>query len=169
MVKMVEDGVVGYWKTNNETIIFHERVCFPNDKELRENVLKESHQSKFSIHPGATKMYHDLKRYYHWSGMKRDVAGWVEKCPTCQLVNAKHQVPSGLLQNLPMPDWKWDMITMDFMCVLPKTMGCKGSVRVIVDLLTKSAHFLLFQMPDGVDKCVELLICSNYPKSNSLK
>ena len=47
LVKLVEDGVVGYWKTNNETIIFHGRVCFPNDMELREKVLKEAHQSKF--------------------------------------------------------------------------------------------------------------------------
>ena len=100
-------------------------------------------------------MYHDLKRYYHWSGMKRDVAEWVARCPTCQLVKAKHQVPSGLLHSLPMPEWKWDMITIDLVCGFPNTKGCRDSVWVIVDRLTKSAHFLLFQMSDGVDKCVE--------------
>ncbi|KAF8116408.1 hypothetical protein N665_0018s0018 [Sinapis alba] len=66
LVNMVEDGVMWYWKINNETIIFHGRVCVPNDKELRENILKEAHQYKFSIHPGATKMYHDLMWFYHY-------------------------------------------------------------------------------------------------------
>lgn len=128
LVKMVEDGVVGYWKTNNEKSISHGRVCVPNDKELREMVLKEAHQSKFSIHQGVTKMYNDLKRYYHWSGMKKDVAEWVARCPTCQLVKAEHQVLSGLLQSLPMPEWKWDMIMMDFVCGLSTTKDCKDSI-----------------------------------------
>jgi len=79
----------------NGTILVHERVCVPKD---------EAHVSMFSIHPEATKMYRDLKRYYQWVGMKRDVANWVAKCDVCQLVKAEHQVPSGLLQSLPIPE-----------------------------------------------------------------
>lgn len=84
----------------------HERVCVPKDEELRREILSEAHASMFSIHPGATKMYRDLKRYYQWVGMKRDVANWVAKCDVCQLVKAEHQVPGGLLQSLLIPKWK---------------------------------------------------------------
>ncbi|XP_013589577.1 PREDICTED: uncharacterized protein LOC106298017 [Brassica oleracea var. oleracea] len=100
LVKMLGDEVVGVIGRP-----IARRICVPNNKESRKykkNVLKEAHQSKYSIHVGATKMYHDLKRYYQLSGMKRDVAGWLAKCPTCQLVKAEYQVPSGLLQSLSM-------------------------------------------------------------------
>ena len=93
-------------------------------------------------------MYRDLKRYYHWVGLKRDVAKWVAGCPTCQLVKAENQVPSGLLQSLPIPEWKWDMITMDFVTGLPMREG-KDAIWVIVDRLTKSAHFLAINKSDN--------------------
>nr|AAD25146.1 putative retroelement pol polyprotein [Arabidopsis thaliana] len=112
-----------YQTSNNGTIVVNGRVCVPNDRALKEEILREAHQSKFSIHPGSNKMYRDLKRYYHWVGMKKDVARWVAKCPTCQLVKAEHQVPSGLLQNLPIPEWKWDHITMDF--AFQKALGTR--------------------------------------------
>ncbi|KAF8048944.1 hypothetical protein N665_2347s0001 [Sinapis alba] len=79
---------------------------------LYENLIKEgeimrqAHKSKFLIHPGFNKMYRDLKRYYHLVRMKSDVAEWMVKCPACQLVKAEHQVPSGLHQNLSVPEWK---------------------------------------------------------------
>ncbi|CAA7040414.1 unnamed protein product [Microthlaspi erraticum] len=79
-----------YEVSANGTILVRGRVCVPKDVELRHQILGEAHASKFSIHPGATKMYHDLKRYYHWVGMKRDVADWVAKCNTCALVKAEH-------------------------------------------------------------------------------
>ncbi|KAG7599389.1 Zinc finger CCHC-type [Arabidopsis suecica] len=118
-----------YQTSNNGTIVVNGRVCVPNDKELKEEILKEAHQSKFSIHPGSSKMYRDLKRYYHWVGMKKDVAAWVAKCSTCQLVKAEHQVPSGLVQNLPMPEWKWDYVTMDFVTGLPT--GIKSKLNAV--------------------------------------
>ena len=70
--------------TANRTILMRGRVCVPNDENLRKEILSEAHASKLSIHPGATKMYRDLKRYYHWVGMKREVAAWVAQCETCQ-------------------------------------------------------------------------------------
>ena len=110
----------------NGTILVHGRVCVPKDEELRREILSEAHASMFSIHPGATKLYRDLKRYYQWVGMKRDVANWVAECKVCQLVKAKHQVPGDLLQSLPIPEWKWDFITMDFvlgcLCREPKML-----------------------------------------------
>ncbi|KAG7599514.1 Retrotransposon gag domain [Arabidopsis suecica] len=141
-----------YQTSNNGTIVVNGRVCVPNDKGLKGEILKEAHQSKFSIHPGSNKMYRDLKRYYHWVGMKKDVAAWVAKCSTCQLVKAEHQVPSGLVQNLPMPEWKWDHVTMDFVTGLPTGIRSKhNAVWVVVDRLTKSAHFIAISETDGAE------------------
>ena len=88
----------------NGTILVHARVCVPKDEKLRREILSEVHASMFSIHPGATKMYRDLKRYYHWVGMKRDVANSIAECDVCQLVKAEHQLSGALLQSLPIPE-----------------------------------------------------------------
>ena len=77
-------------------------------------LLDEAHKSKFSIHPGATKMYRDLREYYWWPCMKRDVAWYVERCLTCRKGKAEHQRPHDKMQPLDIPLWKWEDITMDF-------------------------------------------------------
>nr|GFC64043.1 retrotransposon protein, putative, Ty3-gypsy subclass [Tanacetum cinerariifolium] len=65
------------------------RLCVPNDATLREALLIEAHSSPFSVHPGSTKMYHDLKQHFWWSGIKRDVATFVSRCLICQQENLK--------------------------------------------------------------------------------
>jgi len=84
-------------------------------------MLKECHESAYSIHPGGTKMYQDLKQNYWWPGMKRDIGEYVALCDTCQRVKAEHQRPAGLLQPLKIPKWKWDEINMDFIGGLPRS------------------------------------------------
>ena len=91
--------------------------------ELRTELLWEAHQSNFTIHPGSTKMYHILRKMFWWHGMKTEIARYVSKCLTCQLVKAEHQKPGGPLQPLPIPKWKWEDIAMDFVTGLPKTKG----------------------------------------------
>nr|GFB12229.1 retrotransposon protein, putative, Ty3-gypsy subclass [Tanacetum cinerariifolium] len=97
------------------------RLCVPNDASLREALLAEAHSSPFFVHPGSTKMYHDLKQHFWWSGMKRDVATFVSRCLICQQVKIEHQRASGLLQPLDIHVWKWDEILMDFITGLPWT------------------------------------------------
>ncbi|GJR36281.1 putative reverse transcriptase domain-containing protein [Tanacetum coccineum] len=63
---------------------------------LRKGVMDEAHRSRYSIHPGADKMYMDVKEYYWWPGMKKDIALYVGKCLTCSKIKAEHQKPSGL-------------------------------------------------------------------------
>ncbi|GJW37708.1 putative reverse transcriptase domain-containing protein [Tanacetum coccineum] len=87
-------------------------------------------------------MYHDLQDMYWWPGMKRDIATYVSKCLTSSKVKAEHQRPSGLLQQPEILEWKWDKITMDFITKLPRSKNGHGTIWVIVDRLTKSAHFL---------------------------
>ncbi|KAD5317429.1 hypothetical protein E3N88_17375 [Mikania micrantha] len=87
-------------------------------------------------------MYKDLKTFYWWPGMKKSIATYIEKCLTCSKVKAEHQKPSGLLQQPEIPQWKWEQITMDFITKLPRTSSGHDAIWVIVDRLTKSAHFL---------------------------
>nr|GEZ09628.1 retrotransposon protein, putative, Ty3-gypsy subclass [Tanacetum cinerariifolium] len=90
------------------------RLCVPNDATLRGTLLTEAHSSSFSVHSGSTKLYHDLKQHFWWSGIKRDVATFVLRCLICQRVKVEHHRASGLLQPLDIPVWKWDEISMDF-------------------------------------------------------
>ena len=85
-------------------IRFRQRICVPKGGNLKGQILEEAHKSKFSIHPGATKMYQDLKERFWWPGMKRDVAEYVAKCLTCQKVKIEHQKPAGMLQPLEIPE-----------------------------------------------------------------
>jgi hypothetical protein len=124
------------------TIWFKDKICIPEIKSLRETILKEVHDSDYSIHPGSTKMYQDLKRKYWWYGLKRVVAAHVIMCGMCQRVRTERQRPIGLLYPLKIPKWKWEEIGMDFMTGLPRTPRGYDSIWVIVDRLTKVAHFI---------------------------
>ncbi|KAF8045332.1 hypothetical protein N665_5167s0001 [Sinapis alba] len=154
--KVSQNDKTEYQVARDGTILVHGRIRVPNVRELKEEIMGQSHKSKFSMHPGLNKMYKDIKRYYHWVRMKTDVVEWVAKCPTCQLVKDEHQVPSGLLQNLPIPEWKWDNITMDFVSGFPTTRNRKDAVWVVVDRLTKSAHFIPIKNIDGVEPLVRV-------------
>ena len=103
-------------------------------------------------------MYQDLKQRYWWPGMKRDVVDFVSKCLTCQQIKAEHQRPAGLLQPLEIPEWKWEQVTMDFVSGLPKTVRGCDSIWVIVDRLTKSAHFLPVRVTYTLDKLAEIYV-----------
>ena len=112
---------------------FKGRIIVPDVGTLRQDILKEAHKSGFSIHPGSTKMYHDLKAMFWWPGMKNDVAECVSKCLTCQKVKIEHQRPSGMLQPLEIPQWKWKSIAMDFVSGLPRTRAGFDAIWVILD------------------------------------
>ena len=137
---------------------FSSRIWIPNVPELKQEVLQEAHNSRYSIHPGSTKMYQDLKQNFWWPNMKREIAEWVTKCYTCQRVKAEHQRPSGLLQPLDIPEWKWEQVTMDFVVGLPTTRSKHDAIWVIVDRLTKSAHFLPINEKSTMDKLVQLYL-----------
>jgi len=114
----------------------------PSNEEIRRNILDEARHSKLSIHPGSNKMYHDLHHLYWWSNMKQDITKYVTECDTCGRVKADHMRTPRYLHALPIPVWKWEDISMDFIVGLPRTSKGYNSIWVIVDRLTKSAHFL---------------------------
>ena len=82
------------------------RVVVPQLIDLRDEILREFHCSRFDVHPGGTKMYQDLRRQYYWSGMKRHVRDFVRRCLTCQQVKVEYQKSAGLLQPLEVVEWK---------------------------------------------------------------
>ncbi|GKC22513.1 putative reverse transcriptase domain-containing protein [Tanacetum coccineum] len=140
----------------DETLCLNNRSWLPCYDDLRTLVMHESHKSKYSIHPGSDKMYQDLKQLYWWPNMKANIATYVSKCLTCSKVKAEHQKPSGLLVQPEIPEWKWEKITMDFVTKLPKTTNGYDTIWVIVDRLTKSAHFLPMRENDPMEKLMKL-------------
>ena len=137
---------------------FKSRLVIPKDQDLKKKILDEAHLSKFSMHPGSTKMYHDLKLLYWWTRMKREIAQYVSECDTCQRIKVSHLKSAGALQPLSVPSWKWDDISMDFIVGLPNTSRHHDSIWVIVDRLTKVAHFLPVHTTDKAQKYAELYI-----------
>ncbi|GKC92338.1 putative reverse transcriptase domain-containing protein [Tanacetum coccineum] len=113
------------------TLCLNNRSWFPCYGDLRALIMYESHTSKYYVHPGSDKMYQDMKKLYWWSNMKADIATYI-------------------------PQWKWDTITMDFVTKLPRTSSGYDTIWVIVDRLTKSAHFLPMRENDPMDKLVRL-------------
>ncbi|GJV20955.1 reverse transcriptase domain-containing protein [Tanacetum coccineum] len=139
-------------------IYFFDRIWIPSVGGVRKLIMDEAHTSRYSIHPGADKMYHDLRDLYWWPGMKKDIAEYVSRCLTCSKIKAEHQKPSGLLQQPEIPEWKWEKITMDLVTKLPRSSGGYDAIWVIVDRLTKSAHFLPIREDFKTEKLARIYI-----------
>jgi hypothetical protein len=143
-------------KDSQGTLWLGKWICVPNREHIKDLILREAHDSAYSIHLGSTKMYKDLKIRYWWYGMKRDIVEYVSLCDTYQRVKAEHQRPAGLLQSLKIPEWKWDKIGMDFIVGLPWMQAGYDSIWVIVDQLTKVAHFIPVKTTYSGAKLAEL-------------
>ena len=137
---------------------FGNQLCVPNDPDLKAEILKEAHNTSYTIHPGGTKMYRDLRETFWWNNMKREIAQYVAQCLVCQQVKMEHQRPAGFLQPLPIPERKWEDITMDFVTGLPRTPTGKDAIWVIVDRLTRSAHFLAIRVDFSLERLARLYI-----------
>jgi hypothetical protein len=124
------------------TLWFKDRLVVPNNEAQKKKILDEAHTSRYSIHLGSTKMYHDLRQQFWWTRIKRETGRYVSKCDTCQKVKADYMKPGGLLQPLSISDWKWGDISMDFIVGLPLTARKFDLIWVIMDRLTKSTHFI---------------------------
>ncbi|XP_073057156.1 uncharacterized protein [Primulina eburnea] len=120
-VELVRSGHRSEFQVNNEIILFvNDRIVVPDISELRIQILRDAHCSKFSVHHGSKKMYNDLKKQFWWKRMKSDIAEFVSRCLNCQQVKAERKRPGCLLHSLKVPEWKWDHITMDFVTKLPR-------------------------------------------------
>ncbi|KAD2805327.1 hypothetical protein E3N88_38704 [Mikania micrantha] len=134
------------------------RMWVPRGGDIRKKILDEAHKTRYSIHPGATKMYQDLKKHYWWPGMKFNVMQYVNRGLTCAQVKAENQKPYGRLQPLEIPKWKWEHITMHFITKLPRTAQGYDTIWVVVDKLTKSAHFLPIHESYSSERLAEIFV-----------
>ena len=107
--------------TQDGMLVMKGRVCVLDIDDLRNAIMEETHYSAYAMHPGSTNMYQAIKENYWWSGMKRDIAEFVSKCLMCQHVKVEHQKPAKTLRPLPISEWKWEHITMDFVVDFPRT------------------------------------------------
>jgi hypothetical protein len=155
----MEAGKANCFRKDDQGIIwFKDRIVVPKDAEVRQQILDEAHLSRYSIHPGSTKMYQDLKQHYWWTKMKIEIARYVARRDTCRRVKAVHMKTAGPLHSLPIPTWKWEDISMDFIVGLPKTDKGFDSIWVIIDRLTKIAHFLPVKVKYTMATYAELYI-----------
>ncbi|GJX47526.1 putative reverse transcriptase domain-containing protein [Tanacetum coccineum] len=136
----------------NRTLCLNNRSWLSCYGDLRTLIMHESHKSKYSVHSGSDKMYQDMKKLNWWPNMKSDIATYVRKCLTCLKVKAEHQKPSGLLVQPQIPQWKWDNITINFITKLLRTSSGYDTIWVVVERLTKYAHFLPIRENDSMDK-----------------
>jgi hypothetical protein len=134
------------------------RLVVSKNFKLHHKIMDEAHYWRYSIHPGTKKMYQDLKKNFWWMRMKREIARYVSDCDTCRRIKADHLRPAGNLQPLSIPKWKWENLCMDFNVGLPRTSHGYNSIWVIVDLLTKSSHFIPISITYRVQQYVELYL-----------
>jgi hypothetical protein len=146
--------VTCFYEDAEGTLWFKGRLVVPRRESLKKMILDEAHTSRYSIHPGSTKMYHDVRQQFWWTRMKHEAARYVFECDTCLKVKAGHMKPRGLLQPLSILDWKWDDISMDF----THDSHDFYSIWVIMDRLSKSIHFIPVNTKYKVQKYAEICI-----------
>jgi hypothetical protein len=158
MLEQKVDKYKCFCQESKGVLWFEDRLVVPKNPELRQKILDEAHLSKFSMHPGSNKMYHDLRSLYWWTRMKREIAKYVSECDTCQRIKASHLKVAGTLQPLPIPSWKWEDLIMDFIMGLPNTSWHHDFIWVIVDRLTKTTQFLPVHTTHRAEKYAEIYI-----------
>jgi hypothetical protein len=125
---------------------FKSQIYVPPNDELRMLILSEVHRVVYMAHQGVTKMRAYLKPLFFWKGMKADIVNYVARCLECQQVKAEHRHLVGLLQPHAILESKSEVISMDFIVGLPLTARRHDSIFIVVDTLTKSAHFIPVRM-----------------------
>ncbi|GKC01760.1 putative reverse transcriptase domain-containing protein [Tanacetum coccineum] len=121
---------------SDDTLYYLDRIWVPLKGDVRTLIMDEAHKSKYSVHPGADKMYYDLRDRYWWPRMKKDIAVYQPE----------------------ITEWKWEGIAMDFVTKLPRTSSGHETIWVIVDRLIKSAHFLPMCEDYKMDRLVRLYL-----------
>jgi len=128
------------YSTEDGLYYLDDRVVVPAG-EARQRVLEEAHDSPYSGHFGKHKVVHQINRDFWWPGWRKDAENYVLHCPTCQRDKAQTVKKAGLLQPLPIPNFKWESVSMDFITQLPVTRAGNDAIAVFVDRLTKMVHF----------------------------
>jgi hypothetical protein len=133
-----------------------------NDQELKSLILSEMHKVPYVGHPGYQKTLVTVNKQYFWPSVKKEVTYFIARCLECQKLKAEHKNPTGLLQPLPIPEWKWEVVTMDFITTFPRIAKQHDFIMVAVDKLTKDAHFILVKLTHKAIDIVEIYMHKVY-------
>jgi hypothetical protein len=125
------------------------RLIIPDDRALKTRILYELHDNKLAGHMGVTKTEELVTRLFSWKGIRDDVTAYVNDCVVCQLSKTATKAPAGLLQPIPVPNNRWECVTMDFVGPLPRTRDGHDCILAVVDKLTKMVHLMATRI--GVD------------------
>jgi hypothetical protein len=135
-------GVEDYKLGVDDILLYKNRVYVPNVQDLKLMILNEMHNVPYVGHPGYQKNVAVVKNHYFFPGMKKEIVEYISRCMECQMFKVKKSHPAGLLQPLPIPEWKWEVVIMDFNIGLPRTSKQHDSIMVVVDKLMKATHFI---------------------------
>ncbi|KAL4383496.1 hypothetical protein GQ457_15G026350 [Hibiscus cannabinus] len=127
-------------------VFYKNRVVVPPNSDIIRTLLREFHDSQMGGHSGVLRTYKRLAQQFYWPSMHRTIREYVSSCDVCQRTKSETLLPAGLLQPLPIPCQVWEDITMDFIEGLPPSNG-KNTILVVVDRLSKSAHFIALTHP----------------------
>ena len=133
----VENGLLYYRTDEYEPW----RLCLP-DIEYRNTVIHENHDLSIAGHPGFVQTYSKIARSYYWPGMSKDIRKHTKECDACQRTKSSTQPPIGELHPLPIPQRPWQSIGMDYLGSVPMSKSGHDMILIVVDRLTKMAHFI---------------------------
>eukprot|EP00253_Pinus_taeda_P009116 PITA_09116 len=140
-----EKNQQGY-ELDDRGMLYYQKILYvPNQNSIKNLILDEFHISHYAGHPCYQKMITTIGKDYFWPWMKKNVAEYLAQCLECQQIKAEHQHLDGLLQPLPIPEWKCETISIDFITELPKAKKNNDSIMVVVDKLSKATHFIYVQ------------------------
>jgi hypothetical protein len=153
----VMDGQVqdDRYRVLDDVIFYKDRIYLVPESELKKKILNATHDSPLAGHQGYFKTYRKIRERFSWKGLKDDVLRHVRECVTCQQNKSEQTHPAGLLQSLPIPEQKWESISMDFITGLPKVQG-RDCIYVVVDRLTKFTHFFVIPSEYKATQVIEL-------------
>jgi hypothetical protein len=119
------------------------------------------HKVPYAGYPGYQKTIVIVKKQYYWPGMKNEAVGFIAICLECQKVKVEHRYPTSLLHPLTILEWKWEVVTMDFIIKFPRTAKQHDYIMVVVENLTKDSHFIPVKSTHKEANIVEIYMQEN--------
>jgi hypothetical protein len=154
MLKKVDDYKLG----TNGILLHKNKIFVPNVQDLKCMILHEMHNVPYAGHPEYQKIVAAIKSHYFWLGIKKEITEYITICMECQKVKDENRHPARLLQPLTIPEWKWEVVTMDFITGLPRIGKLHDSIMVVVEKIMKDAHFIPLKTTHKATKVVDIFM-----------
>jgi hypothetical protein len=149
----------GYEIREDGILLYICRVYVPNYQELKNLLLSNMYKVPYARHLGYQEMIFVVKKKYFWPGMKKEVVDFIVICLECHKVKVEYIHSTGLLQPFPIPEWKWEVVTMDFVTKLPNTAKQHDYIMVVMDKTAKASHFVSVKSTHKETDIVEIYMC----------